>query len=90
MLDERDFERLTKASQALLLDFLRTELEIATTFIDMAESYPPHRARLLQKARRALDTIRAFAPRINDLAQIGEIDAHAFKLKQRLETFDSE
>jgi hypothetical protein len=57
-------------SQALLIEFLSTDLDLAFTFLDLAQMYiqsdPDHFRGLMQKARRVLETVRKFEERIQD------------------------
>lgn len=81
-----NFEALRRRSQSALIDFLRTDLNLAFTLIDSAALAPdPVRvAGLLGKARDALQAIEHFVPRVDDPDASAELRAGAVSLSAAL------
>jgi len=91
--EDPHLEPSKEASQALLLQFLRTDLDLAFTFLDTAEIEsahdPEHRDSALAKARAALQVVRKFQGRIQDRDRWSEINARADQLEAALDGFNT-
>jgi hypothetical protein len=77
-------EELARQQQQNLCDFLKIELSLASTMIDLAKttSHDERKSQLLDKAKLALDTVRYFRWRISDR----EFAAHLNREADRIET----
>ena len=78
-----DFSELHKRGQENLIRFLRTEVELAHTFLKMSETTqsPDHRTRLIRTVQEAVQTIDRFENRIADESVRAELIGNAGKLK---------
>jgi hypothetical protein len=85
---QEDVPELLARSQTNLIDFLRTDLQVAFTFLDTAridiKDVPAHCKALLAKAREALDSIRHLAPQIDDSDARKDILARADELESAI------
>ena len=56
------FPELKREAEHKLVDFLKVELKLGFTFVDLAEQHhsEKHRARSLENARKAVETIHRF------------------------------
>jgi hypothetical protein len=84
-----DFDELRETAQRRLIEFLETDLELAFTFVSMAQTRRegPSRQRLLQHAREAVDAVRRFEGRITDARAGAAIHERADELQRLLSTF---
>jgi hypothetical protein len=81
-------DQLKVASQSSLVDFLRTDLDMCSTFSDVAEmELSIDRKRALEafnKAVRGCETIQQFVIRVQDETKRGEIEQALDVLRTRL------
>src|SRR2546430_401921 len=79
-----DFDDLHKRSQDNLVRFLQVEIELARTFLKMADSTDDsgHRDHLLGTVREAIETVDRYEGRIGDLLIRNDIHREAGKLKK--------
>jgi hypothetical protein len=82
-----DFGDLREQTQPRLIEFLNLELDLASTYIKMAETRENGRERLLRNARTALEAVRRFEKRIAYAKTWAAIHERADELKQLLSTF---
>jgi hypothetical protein len=84
-----DFDELREPAQRRLIEFLETDLELAFTFVNMAQTREegPSRERLLQHARKAVDAVRGFEGRITDPGAWTAIHDRADELQRLLSAF---
>ena len=78
------FPELKREADHKLVDFLKVELKLGFTFVDLAEQYRAEddRARSLENARKAVETIRRFLGRVKDHAEWTQIQAETGELEQ--------
>jgi hypothetical protein len=83
--------RLEADADRSLIDFLKIDLKLGLTFLDLAEQHHAEedRAKSLENARRAVDTVRHFQARIIDHPEWAEIDAEAHRLESLISTRES-
>jgi len=82
----KSFPKLKAEADRSLIDFLKLDLKLGLTFVDLAEQHHTEedRAKSLANARRAVDTVRHFQGRIRDHAEWTEIHAEANRLDKLL------
>jgi len=83
-----DFQR---ESQEELIRLLSTDIDLAFTFLKTAEIEadhdPAHSQSALEKAQRALESVRRFEPRIQSEGTSREIHSHANELEEAIQKF---
>ena len=80
-----DFDELRETAQRRLIEFLETDLELAFTFVNMAQTRGEGpRERLLQHARKAVDAVRGFEGRMSDPREWTSIHERADELQRLL------
>jgi hypothetical protein len=84
-----EFEELRLQTQHRLIEFLRADLELARTFVDLARQYlkkGDHEGydRLLRKTRRAIETVHRFEEKISDLKVRAELQHELEELERLL------
>jgi len=80
---ERDLADLQREGQDHLLSFLRIDLDVARTFLDIAAATSDeHRRQLVQKVHSVIGTVRRFAPRIVNPVARREVQEHADRLEK--------
>jgi hypothetical protein len=86
---EDDAKELHEKSQSLLVGLLRTDIELAHTFLQTAKitSSASHAASAVEKARNALDSVRHFSGRIQDQSVRSEIHDRADALEAAIGSF---
>jgi hypothetical protein len=81
-------DELKAASEACLIDFLRTDLALCSTFADVAESElsngPERALEAFKKAVQGCDIIEQFVGRIQDETKRREIEQNLDLLQSRL------
>ena len=79
-------KRLIAQSQAKLADLLSIDLDLAFTFLETAAitTEPERPEELIEKATRALESIRYFLPRLHDPQTREEIEARAEELEKAI------
>jgi hypothetical protein len=84
-----DFEELREQTQQRLVEFLETDLDLAFTFVRMAQTREKANARnrLLRNARRVLEAVRRFEGRIVDAKAWSTVHERADELERLLSTF---
>ena len=82
----KDFPELKLEADQRLIDFLKIELKLGFTFVDLAEQHRMEmdRAKSLENARMAAETIRRFQGRIEDHAEWTQIHTEANRLEKLL------
>jgi hypothetical protein len=85
-------QQIVRGHQALL-DFLRTDLDLAFTILGTAKieqdaGNPQHMTASINTARKALESIRSLAKRIQDPAALSEVEAGAAELEAALTQFE--
>jgi hypothetical protein len=79
---------VVERAQGALKEFLRTDLELAFIFLETAAidvvDCPSHSLIALEKATVALETIRRFVSRVEDLVSRGDIEMRANKLESAI------
>jgi hypothetical protein len=85
------FAAINARSQKLLLEFLHADLDLAFTFVQTGSievgSDDSHAKAAFQKAAVALDTIRRFQGRVEDVAEWSKINDRAAQLETLLGQF---
>ncbi len=85
---------LIAASQAGLVDFLRTDLALCSTFLDVAKmeapTSRPHSLEALKRAERACEIIESLIVRVQDATDRQEIRLELNLVQARLAIFKSE
>jgi hypothetical protein len=86
-----EFSALKNRTEQNLIEFLRVEADLASTFCTLAETTenPQHRAELLGNIRKAASAIRHFEPRIADPSAREELLQKADELDQFLAEISS-
>ena len=82
-----DFGDLRDQTQQRLIEFLNADLDLALTYIRMAQTSENGRERLLRNARKALEAARYFEGRIANAKAGTAIHERADELEQLLSTF---
>jgi hypothetical protein len=84
-----DLGELHEQRQQRLIEFLETDLDLAFTFVRMAQTREKANARnrLLRNARRVLEAVRRFEGRIVDARAWATIHERADELERVLSTF---
>ena len=82
-----DFSDLRDQTQKRLIEFLNADLDLALTYIRMAQTSENGRERLLHNARKALEAARHFEGRIANAKACTAIHERADELEQLLSTF---
>jgi hypothetical protein len=84
-LTDRAGEQLAR-SQALLLEFLWLDLELAFTFLDTARATRDegHSRRAIENSRRALEAVRQLSARLEDLTAREEVRSRSNELEDTL------
>jgi hypothetical protein len=94
MADRKGTRELTTASQAGLVDFLRTDLSVCSTFLDVAKMEAatdrPHSLEAPKRAVRACEIIESLFNRVHDATDRQEIRLELNLLQSRLAIFKSE
>jgi hypothetical protein len=84
---------LQARGQALLVEFLHTDLDLAFTFLETARietgSDDAHAKAALRNAQTALGSIRHFQGRVEDPAEWGKIQSRTDKLEAAISVLDS-
>jgi hypothetical protein len=77
-----DFIELKRRTQKNLVTFLRVEVDLASTFCEMAESTQSveHRAELLEDIRKVVSVLRQFEGRITDQTTRSDLNKEADRL----------
>jgi hypothetical protein len=86
----RSADRVHAEAQAVLFDFLVSDIALAFTFLesaDIAGSGSKHYPALIQQAEKALLTIRHFQDRIEDQQSRAQVIARAAQLESHLNLF---
>ena len=83
-----DFEELRREAEKQLIEFLRTDLELARIFVDSASRQLKRGARrglwrLLGQAAKAINTIHCFGGKISDQNIRAEIQHNFEELEDR-------
>jgi hypothetical protein len=78
----RERPDLKRQNEEALVQFLRTELQLASTFCQIAGSTrdEEHRAKLLNDIRKVMETVQRFEARITDPAIRKELNDEAHRL----------
>ena len=86
-------EMLIAQSQTLLIEFLRSDVALAFTFLGIAqthkESDPARYRGEIHKAKAAVDTIRKFEGRIQDPNAWSDIHEHGNQLEAAIQQVES-
>jgi hypothetical protein len=82
----KGFPELKLEADQSLIDFLKLELKLGFTFVDLAKQYctEKDRAKSLENARKAVETIRRFQGRIEDHAEWTQVHTEANELEKLL------
>ena len=82
----RSFPELKREADQRLIDFLKIELKLGFTFVDLAEQHRAEkdRAKSLENARKAVETIRRFQGRIEDYPEWTQIHSETNELEKLL------
>lgn len=89
-MDEHVTTELQKRGQAALIEFLKTELDLAFTFLDTADvdrDEPETVNKLLHKVRDALETVRRFEGRIGEPSAWSAVHGRADELETAMQSF---
>ena len=86
-----DFGELHEQAQQRLVEFLDTDLDLAFTFVRMAQTREDRnrRDRLIDNARKVLEAVRRFEGRIVDVKAWSTLHARADELERLLSAADS-
>jgi len=86
-----NFVDLKLEADQRLIEFLKAELELGFTFVNLAGGHreEANRQKSLEHARTALETIRRFEPRIADHAELFRIQTGANELEKLLNSKSS-
>ena len=78
------FPELKLEADQRLIDFLKVELKLGFTFVDLAEQHRAEkdRAKSLENARKAVETIRRFQRRVKDHAEWTRIQTETDELEK--------
>lgn len=79
-----NFGEIEDQSQHRLIEFLKIDLDLGFTFTRMAQTRNNGYERLLQNARKVLDSVRRFEGRIVDRTARKEIHEKADELERLL------
>ncbi len=82
-----DFADLHEQAEQRLIDFLHADLNLAFTYLKMAQTRENGRERLLQNARKALHAARHFVGRVADKNAWTAIHERADELERALSRF---
>jgi hypothetical protein len=81
----RDLADLERESQENLVRFLHVDLDVAGTFLDLAQgTSSEHRAQLVEKVHSVIKTTRQFEGRVQDPWQRSEIQEKLERLAKRV------
>jgi hypothetical protein len=82
------FPELIFEADQKLIDFLKVELKLGLTFVDLAEQHRTEqdRARSLENARKAVETTRRFERRVKDHAEWAQIQTQANELEKIIQS----
>ena len=83
---DHSFSELKRDADQRLVDFLKVELNLGSTFVDLAKQHRTEedRAKSLENARKAVETIRRFQGRIVDHVEWTQIHNEANELEKLL------
>jgi hypothetical protein len=84
----KDFPELKLEADQRLVDFLKLELKLGNTFVDLAEQHRAEsdHAKSLENARKAVETVRRFQGRIEDHSEWKQIQAETNELEKLLKS----
>ena len=83
----KDFSELKREADQRLVDFLKVELKLGFSFVDLAKQHRSEENRLksLEHARTAVETIRRFQGRITDRVEAARIYNETNELEKLLQ-----